>query len=99
MEGFLGYITQQQQSELAHVLQRLSAPGSRVAASGPPSEEVRQRMAGMGVPLHHKDFSPVEDVVKRFGDAGWAVLEIHDPERLEQQYGIKQHLDLFILQS
>lgn len=97
LEGFLGYITQQQQSGLAQVLHRLSAPGSRVVASGPPTEEVRQHMAAMGVPLHHKDFSPVEAVVERFGGAGWAVLEVLSPQQLEAQYGIAQHLDLFVL--
>jgi O-methyltransferase involved in polyketide biosynthesis len=98
LEGFLSYITAQQQGELAALLHRLSAPGSRLLASAPPTEASRQQLLAMGVKLYHVNYNPVEAVAARFAVAGWAVQEILSRQQLEQQYGIDQHLDLFVLQ-
>lgn len=98
LELSLRYMTAQQQSDLAVVLRRLSAGGSRVIASGPPSEQHWQRLVDLGV-TYDRNIQAGEllDVMRRFIGAGWAVQEIFDPKKLEGQYGIKQLVDLFFM--
>jgi O-methyltransferase involved in polyketide biosynthesis len=99
MEGFIGYITAAQQGALAARLRALSAAGSTAILTSPPTEDTRDEMLAMGVVLHHVCYDPVGAVAARFAAAGWAQRELLTRQRLHEQYGIQQHLDLLVLEA
>ncbi len=98
LEGFIGYITAEQQGELARQLHALSAPGSAALLTAPPSEQTRRDMLAMGVVLHHRNFDPAGAVAARFAAAGWAQRQLLTSEALAERYGIPQHLDVLELE-
>lgn len=87
LEGLIGYLTQEGGVELLRTAARLSAPGSRVVMTAPPTEGERREFEGRGMKLHHSTFEEVEATLERARRAGWdgTVATAGD---LKRKYGV-----------
>ncbi|KIY99983.1 Putative S-adenosyl-L-methionine-dependent methyltransferase [Monoraphidium neglectum] len=96
LEGLIGYFTTEDGLQLLHALAGLSAPGSRVVMTSPPSLKDKEEYEGRGITLHHSTFEETEDTLARARRAGWQGV-IVTAEELLQRYGVERAQQLLLL--
>lgn len=91
LEGFLGYLSTDAMAALLKALRALSAAGSRMIATGPPSPRYRERAR-----TFHTTFEEIETTHERLRGCGWEG-PVMTPAQLEQKYGLENHVKIFNL--
>lgn len=71
LEGLVGYLTRGAQEQLFKRLLALSAAGSWLLATAPPTPEYREDLAAKGFVLHHVTYETGADTLARVVAAGW----------------------------
>lgn len=86
-EGLIGYLTRPQGDALLCQAAALSAPGSRLIMTAPPTPQWRDALAAQGVALHHTTFESASDTLQRACAAGWRAALLTQQE-LRRRYGL-----------
>ncbi|KAL6765368.1 S-adenosyl-L-methionine-dependent methyltransferase [Haematococcus lacustris] len=82
MEGLIGYLTRRQARRLLRCTYLMSAPGSRIIITCPPSQAMQQEAARAGSKLHHQTFEEAGHTLHRVKRSGWTASLCSEEELL-----------------
>ncbi|KAJ9507890.1 hypothetical protein QJQ45_021234 [Haematococcus lacustris] len=82
MEGLIGYLTRRQARRLLRCTYLMSAPGSRIIITCPPSQAMQQEAARAGSKLHHQTFEEAGHTLHRVKRSSWTASLCSEEELL-----------------